>query len=222
MGRSSLLDATGIDYRQSFASFNGTTGRLAGTYLADGKCVKDASDGWHQFGISVAHAKAWQKASKRSKWTMILEQDAQQTRIKRPHRSWFEMANYLIAVAPKDAEFIWLSGQRDTCHTPLHPGNGVLKKKDGLFAGCASFCPHTYAISASGAHKLLHAARKRNIYAAVDIFLIKELNSILKSYMVNDEYLKARGDLDTSVSSKYSPRNTGIGFQMFGDDAPKK
>ena len=134
---------------------------------------------------------------------MILEQDAQQTHIKRPHRSWFEMANYLIDVvwaasvsqlapplvlsatglhvplplavrrvrlpwqAPTDAEFIWLSGQRDTCHTPLHPGNGIMRKEDGLFTGCASFCPHTYAISAAGAHKLLHAARKRNIYAAV-------------------------------------------------------
>lgn len=177
-------------------------------------CVKDASDGWHQFGISVAHASAWVKATTRSRWTVILEQDAGQATPSHG-KSWYDLANWIMTQAPKDAEFIWLSGQAGTCKSVKF---GWMKDTDPLLVEGSSFCPHTYAITAEGARKLLAAGRKRHIYAAVDIFLIHDLTKILRSYMVNDERLVAEGLMGST--HRYFPRNAGIGFQSMKPTDP--
>jgi len=174
-------------------------------------CNENASLDWHQFGISAAHAKAWEDAARRESdsWTVILEQDAHFVPV--VNSTWYDLTKQILAQAPADADFIWLSGQTDSLRPKAAADNYTA---DGplLLEGATTFCPHTYAINARGAHKLVDAARKRHIYHAVDIFLIDTLYDFAKPYAVNDRRL-VRDGLIRPAPTESCPRTLGIGYQ---------
>jgi len=197
-------------YNHTASLYNHTASLHNHTELDSTVCNELASYGWHQFGISVAHVSAWSFAAGEPKWTVILEEDAGQS--KPTHgKSWYTLANYMIAQAPADAEFIWLSGQ-DGAKTG--PSKNRLKADGPLFVEGSTFCPHTYAISPAGAQKLKAAAERIGVYGAVDIFLKIELEKILKTYMVNDKRAVHDGLMKPNPS-EYAPRNSGIGWQIW-------
>jgi len=180
------------------------------------------SGGWHQFGISVSHTSAWDQIYRANKtgWSLVLEEDANLAEV--PWGTWFDLLQKVLKRAPADADYIWLGTQQESINlavngyvansgTDLHTQN-AMNATMPLLCRATSLCPHTTAITAKGAAKLLHGARDSLVQEAIDIWQHNDAYHYANTYVVNEFRAMKEGLMKPPPADDY-PRSGGIAFQ---------